>query len=93
MRGRTGLALRPVAARSRRRRRQAAAPRRIGRPARRNTQATAADGAPIAFGICKSCHSVEKGKNMIGPSLAGIVGTKAGDVAGFSFSPALRDRA
>jgi cytochrome c len=30
---------------------------------------------------------------MIGPSLAGIVGTKAGDVAGFSFSPALGDRA
>ena len=54
------------------------------------TPATAADGAPIAFGICKSCHSVEKGKNMIGPSLAGIVGTKAGDVAGFSFSPALK---
>jgi len=54
------------------------------------TPSTAADGAPLAFGICKSCHSVEKGKNMIGPSLAGIVGTKAGDVAGFSFSPALK---
>ena len=54
------------------------------------TPSTAADGAPLAFGICKSCHSVDKGKNMIGPSLAGIVGTKAGDVAGFSFSPALK---
>lgn len=59
-------------------------------PAPAATPTTAADGAPPAFGICKSCHSVEKGKNMIGPSLAGIVGTKAGDVAGFSFSPALK---
>lgn len=52
--------------------------------------AMAADGAPAAFGICKSCHAVEKGKNGIGPSLAGIYGTKAGDVAGYAFSPALK---
>lgn len=50
----------------------------------------AADAAPAAFLQCKSCHSVEKGKNLIGPSLAGIVGTKAGDVPGFTFSPALK---
>lgn len=49
-----------------------------------------ADAAPAAFGICKSCHAVEKGKTLIGPSLYGIVGTKAGDVAGYSFSPALK---
>ena len=52
--------------------------------------ATTADGAPVAFGICKSCHAIEKGKTLIGPSLAGIVGTKAGDVPGYDFSPALK---
>ncbi|RZA17336.1 MAG: c-type cytochrome [Proteobacteria bacterium] len=39
--------------------------------------------------MCKACHSVQPGKNGIGPSLAGIMGTKAGDVAGFEFSPAM----
>ena len=52
--------------------------------------ASVADAAPSAFAICKSCHAVEKGKTVIGPSLFGIVGTKAGDVAGYSFSPAMK---
>lgn len=52
--------------------------------------ADAADAAPSSFAICKSCHSVEKGKHVIGPSLFGIYGTKAGDVAGYSFSPAMK---
>ena len=46
---------------------------------------------PPAFAQCRSCHSSEPGKHLIGPSLAGIYGTKAGDVAGFNFSPALKD--
>ena len=50
----------------------------------------AADAAPAAFAICKSCHSVEKGKQMIGPSLAGIYGTKAGEVPGYTFSAAMK---
>lgn len=50
----------------------------------------AADAAPAAFGICKSCHAVEKGKTLIGPSLAGVFGAKAGDVAGYAVSPALK---
>ncbi|WP_225207432.1 c-type cytochrome [Novosphingobium huizhouense] len=54
------------------------------------TANAAADAAPPAFGICKSCHAVEKGKTVIGPSLYGIVGTKAGDVPGYAFSPALK---
>jgi cytochrome c len=54
------------------------------------TTTTAANAAPAVFTQCKSCHAVEKGKNLIGPSLAGIVGTKAGDVAGYTFSPALK---
>lgn len=39
---------------------------------------------------CGSCHSVEPGQNRIGPSLAGIVGRKAGAVEGARYSPALR---
>lgn len=41
-----------------------------------------------AFRQCASCHSVEAGKNGIGPSLHGIVGLKAGSVANYNYSPA-----
>ncbi|WP_173978197.1 cytochrome c family protein [Magnetospirillum sp. UT-4] len=47
--------------------------------------ASAAD-APAAFNQCKACHKVEAGKNGVGPSLAGVFGTKAGAVAGFKYS-------
>ena len=33
---------------------------------------------------------MQPGKNMLGPSLAGIVGTKAGEVPHYSFSPAMK---
>lgn len=52
--------------------------------------ASAANAAPAAFAICKSCHAVEKDKHLIGPSLFGVFGTKAGDVAGYSFSAAMK---
>lgn len=45
---------------------------------------------PMAFAQCISCHSVEPGKNGIGPTLHGIVGTKAGEVPGYAFSTALK---
>lgn len=54
--------------------------------------ATPAAGAPpVAFFQCRSCHSVEPGRNGIGPTLYGIVGSKAGEVPGFNFSPALKE--
>lgn len=40
------------------------------------------------FVQCKACHSLEAGKNMIGPSLAGVVGRTAGTVEGFAYSDA-----
>jgi len=46
--------------------------------------------APSAFTTCRACHAVEAGKNLVGPSLAGIVGSKAGAVPGYAFSPALK---
>jgi cytochrome c2 len=53
--------------------------------------AQAAASPPPAFAQCRSCHSTEPGKSMIGPSLAGIFGTKAGEVAGYNFSTAMKE--
>jgi cytochrome c2 len=44
----------------------------------------------VVFDQCKVCHSLDAGKNGVGPSLKGIVGTAAGDVAGYTFSPAMK---
>jgi cytochrome c len=59
-------------------------------PAAATSPETSTSNAPAAFATCRSCHSVEPGKNGVGPSLFGIVGTKAGDVPGYNFSPALK---
>jgi cytochrome c len=48
------------------------------------------DAGRKAFQECIACHSTEKGVNGVGPSLAGIVGSKAGDVEGFRFSGPMR---
>jgi cytochrome c len=49
-----------------------------------------AGATPPAFAQCMSCHTVEPGKNMIGPSLHGVVGRKAASLPGYAFSPALK---
>lgn len=50
----------------------------------------AAKGKAV-FARCAICHTVEPGKNKLGPSLAGIMGQKAGAVPGFRFSPAMKN--
>jgi cytochrome c len=50
----------------------------------------AAAGKQMFTTTCGACHSTSPGVNMIGPSLAGIVGSKSGTVRGYSFSPALK---
>ncbi|WP_074206330.1 c-type cytochrome [Parasphingorhabdus marina] len=40
------------------------------------------------FAQCRTCHVTDPGVNRIGPSLAGIVGSEAGLVQGFNYSPA-----
>jgi cytochrome c len=37
---------------------------------------------------CRTCHVLEPGVNRVGPSLHGIVGRPAGQVAGYNYSPA-----
>lgn len=69
---------------------QSEAPASTTTPQVTATTTAAVDTAPPAFAICRSCHSVEAGRNGVGPTLHGIMGSKAGDVAGFPFSPALR---
>ena len=40
---------------------------------------------------CQACHSLESGKNGLGPSLAGIFGKKSGEVSSYNYSSAMRD--
>lgn len=37
---------------------------------------------------CKACHALEAGQNRVGPSLHGIIGRTAGQVAGYSYTDA-----
>jgi cytochrome c len=41
------------------------------------------------FAKCKACHTIEAGKNKVGPSLAGVVGRHAGGAGGFKYSDAM----
>lgn len=43
----------------------------------------------IAFGQCRSCHTVEAGVNRVGPNLHGIVGRPVGHEAGYRYSTAM----
>src|SRR5262249_27586070 len=40
---------------------------------------------------CGHCPSTQSGKNEVGPSLAGIVGSKSASVPGYAFSQAMKD--
>ena len=71
-------------------------PARIATLAAAAMLATPAFAAPIAkpaqFAICGVCHKVEKGApNGIGPNLWGVGATKAGEVPGYAFSPAMKN--
>lgn len=43
------------------------------------------------FNQCKACHSIEAGKNGVGPSLKGVVGRKSGSVDGFKYSDPMKN--
>jgi nitrite reductase (NO-forming) len=42
------------------------------------------------FRICSACHSLDPGHNLIGPSLAGLIGRKAGTAPGFDYSDPMK---
>lgn len=52
--------------------------------------AAAARPRPVGFVQCAACHSVEPGRNGVGPSLAGVAGRKAASLPGFNYSNALK---
>src|SRR5215204_4306911 len=68
----------------------AAAAPQVQPSASTGTQAGDAQVGRQVYRKCQACHSLEPGKNTVGPSLAGIVGKKAGSAPGFNYSPALK---
>ena len=67
-------------------------PKASASEAKDDESATGASASPPqAFSQCSVCHSTEAGKTIIGPSLAGVYGSKAGAVTGFQFSTAMKN--
>jgi cytochrome c2 len=56
--------------------------------------AARADGDPVRgearFQECAACHKLEGGVNEVGPSLHGLFMRKAGELADFRYSPAMK---
>lgn len=55
----------------------------------KSAQASDDPPRPAAFAQCAACHSTDLGKNLYGPSLAGVAGRKAATLPGYSYSTAL----
>lgn len=54
-----------------------------------HAQDDVAQGEKLFEVQCKTCHTVKAGVNGFGPSLAGVVGRKAGQAPGFSYTAAM----
>ncbi len=48
------------------------------------------EGQKIFKRVCFTCHTSEKGKNKVGPSLFDVVGRKSGTAPGFVYSEAMK---
>jgi cytochrome c len=51
----------------------------------------AAAGKTLFMQKCAICHSPVEGQNKIGPSLYGVVGRKAGSLASYTYSDAMKN--
>ena len=49
-----------------------------------------ASGEQVFNNNCRTCHTWRKDDNRLGPNLHDIIGRKAGAVAGFAYSPAMK---
>ncbi|ERF74245.1 Cytochrome c [Endocarpon pusillum Z07020] len=49
-------------------------------------------GAGLFKTRCEQCHTTEEGQNKIGPSLHGLFGRKTGQVEGFSYTDANKQK-
>jgi cytochrome c len=63
----------------------------LGISSRAHAAGDATRGADVFDGQCAECHSVKPGKNKKGPSLFGIAERKAGSIADFSYSEAMKN--
>jgi alcohol dehydrogenase (cytochrome c) len=52
--------------------------------------ADATAGQTVFANQCSACHTLKPGEHGFGPSLAGVVGRKAGTVAGYNFTDAMK---
>jgi len=58
----------------------------LGGPARaQDVQA----GQRIFRSQCTLCHAAQPGRNLVGPSLFGVVGRQSGTLSGYHYSPAM----
>ncbi len=64
----------------------------LAQPATAATPTTGGDAAAgrLVFRKCQACHSMEPGKTILGPSLAGIMGRKSGSDPNYNYSPAMK---
>ena len=44
----------------------------------------------LVFRKCQACHSLDAGKNMLGPSLSGVIGRESGTEPGYNYSQAMK---
>ncbi|MEO9188427.1 MAG: c-type cytochrome, partial [Acetobacteraceae bacterium] len=52
--------------------------------------AQAVTDGQLVYRNCQACHSLEPGRTLIGPSLAGLFGRHSGTAPNFDYSPAMR---
>ena len=52
----------------------------------------AAQSGQLAFNnACRTCHTIKEGDNRLGPNLNNIVGRKAGSLANYGYSSAMKN--
>lgn len=63
----------------------------LGASAGRAQDTPANDGQASFNNACRTCHTMRDGDNRLGPNLSGVVGRKAGSVAGYAYSESMKN--